>query len=188
MLAWACGVLRARHIIKVKACSAVEMVLPPGVFITTTPRLEAAATSMLSTPTPARPMTLRPLAASITFAVTLTPLRTMMALASLAAATKSASALSFRFTSTSKDGTDFKSSMPLSEIGSATRILYLLMKKGEKGPQCRHESRLLKHCVTLPEEESRPCFNTRPNPDPIASPARSARESCLRRGPVRWPS
>ena len=34
-------------------CSAVEIVLPPGVFITTMPRRLAAATSMLSTPTPA---------------------------------------------------------------------------------------------------------------------------------------
>ena len=42
-----------------KACSAVEIVLPPGVFITMTPRLVAASMSMLSTPTPARPMTLR---------------------------------------------------------------------------------------------------------------------------------
>ena len=35
-------------------CSAVLTVLPPGVFITTMPWRVAAATSMLSTPTPAR--------------------------------------------------------------------------------------------------------------------------------------
>ena len=34
-------------------CSAAETVLPPGVFITTTPLRVAAGTSMLSTPTPA---------------------------------------------------------------------------------------------------------------------------------------
>ena len=37
-------------------CSAVLTVLPPGVFMTTMPLRVAAATSMLSTPTPARTM------------------------------------------------------------------------------------------------------------------------------------
>ena len=40
-----------------KACSAVEIVFPPGVFMTMMPRFVAASTSTLSTPTPARPMT-----------------------------------------------------------------------------------------------------------------------------------
>ena len=40
-----------------KDSSAVEIVLPPGVFMTTTPRCVAASTSTLSTPTPARPTT-----------------------------------------------------------------------------------------------------------------------------------
>ena len=40
-----------------KACSAVEIVFPPGVFITMMPRFVAASTSTLSTPTPARPIT-----------------------------------------------------------------------------------------------------------------------------------
>ena len=40
-----------------KVNSAVVMVLPPGVFITTTPCCVAASTSTLSTPTPARPTT-----------------------------------------------------------------------------------------------------------------------------------
>ena len=43
---------------KAMVCSAVEIVLPPGVFITTIPRRVAAATSMLSTPTPARTIAL----------------------------------------------------------------------------------------------------------------------------------
>ena len=47
---------RARAIIMATVCSAVEMVLPPGVFMTTMPRRVAAATSILSTPTPARTM------------------------------------------------------------------------------------------------------------------------------------
>ena len=37
LAAW--GMFRARAIIRDKACSAVVMVLPPGVFMTTMPRL-----------------------------------------------------------------------------------------------------------------------------------------------------
>ena len=37
-------------------CSAAETTLPCGALTTTTPRREHASTSMLSTPTPARPM------------------------------------------------------------------------------------------------------------------------------------
>ena len=48
---------RAIETISEKACSAVEIVFPPGVFITMMPRLVAASTSTLSTPTPARPIT-----------------------------------------------------------------------------------------------------------------------------------
>ena len=47
---------RARAISRVMVCSAVLTVLPPGVFMTTMPLRVAAATSMLSTPTPARTM------------------------------------------------------------------------------------------------------------------------------------
>ena len=39
-------------------CSAVEIVLPPGVFITTIPWRVAVAASMLSTPAPARTIAL----------------------------------------------------------------------------------------------------------------------------------
>jgi hypothetical protein len=44
--------------------------LPKGVFITITPRFEAAGMSTLSTPIPARPITLRFVAAARTFSVT----------------------------------------------------------------------------------------------------------------------
>ena len=53
----ACGTGRAPHSMWVKVSSAVAMVLPDGVFMTTTPRSVAASTSTLSTPTPARPTT-----------------------------------------------------------------------------------------------------------------------------------
>ena len=73
----ACGMLRASASSMETVCSAVVTLLPPGVFMTTIPRCEAAATSMLSTPMPARPMTRRPCAASITSGVTRVPLRTI---------------------------------------------------------------------------------------------------------------
>ena len=69
--ALAAGIWRASAIISEMACSAVVMELPKGVFITTTPRAVAAATSTLSTPMPARPTTFRPLAAARISAVTL---------------------------------------------------------------------------------------------------------------------
>ena len=53
------------------ACSAVVIELPNGVFITMMPRAVAAGMSTLSTPMPARPMTLRLVAAAISFSVTL---------------------------------------------------------------------------------------------------------------------
>ena len=55
-LAW--GIWRAAAIIMAIECSAVVMALPKGAFMTTTPRAVAASTSMLSTPMPARPITL----------------------------------------------------------------------------------------------------------------------------------
>jgi hypothetical protein len=77
MVAW--GTLRARLMSSVRACSAVVTALPVGVFMTTMPRLEAAGTSTLSTPIPARPITRSLSAASITFLVTFEPLRTTSA-------------------------------------------------------------------------------------------------------------
>ena len=55
--ALACGMWRAIASISASVCSATEMALPPGVFITSTPAAVAASRSTLSTPTPARPMT-----------------------------------------------------------------------------------------------------------------------------------
>ena len=71
--AW--GIWRASAIIKAMVCSPVVTLLPPGVFMTTMPRLVAASASMFSYPTPARPITLRFFAASINSAVILVPLR-----------------------------------------------------------------------------------------------------------------
>jgi hypothetical protein len=62
----AAGIWRASANIMAIACSAVVIELPKGVFITTTPAAVAAGMSMLSTPIPARPMTLRFFAAAMT--------------------------------------------------------------------------------------------------------------------------
>ena len=55
----ASGSWRASANISAIACSAVVIELPKGVFMTTTPLAEAAGMSTLSTPMPARPITLR---------------------------------------------------------------------------------------------------------------------------------
>ena len=69
--ALASGSWRASANISAIACSAVVIELPNGVFITTTPLAEAAGMSTLSTPMPARPITLRLVAASRISCVTL---------------------------------------------------------------------------------------------------------------------
>ena len=72
----ASGIWRASANIMAMACSAVVMVLPCGVFITTTPRAVAERISTLSTPMPARPTTLRLVATSSSSRVTLVAERT----------------------------------------------------------------------------------------------------------------
>src|SRR3984885_6702723 len=72
----ASGIWRASANIMAMACSAVVMVLPCGVFITTTPRAVAERMSTLSTPMPARPTTLRLVATSSSSRVTLVAERT----------------------------------------------------------------------------------------------------------------
>ena len=67
----ASGIWRASASISEIACSAVVMELPNGVFITMMPRAVAAGMSTLSTPMPARPMTLSFFAFSRIFGVTL---------------------------------------------------------------------------------------------------------------------
>jgi len=75
MEAVACGICRARANIMAIVCSPVVIVLPPGVFMTTMPRLLAALTSTLSTPMPARPTTFSLSALSMISLVTFVALR-----------------------------------------------------------------------------------------------------------------
>ena len=74
-LSLALGTFRASDSSKAIVCSAVEIVFPPGVFITTMPRRLAAATSMLSTPTPARTIAFNRDCPSRTSAVSCVPER-----------------------------------------------------------------------------------------------------------------
>ena len=67
----AAGIWRASAMIIAIACSAVVIELPNGVFMTTTPLPLAYGISTLSTPMPARPITLRLVAASRISGVTL---------------------------------------------------------------------------------------------------------------------
>ena len=69
-LAWAWGIQRAAAKSSPRACSAAARVFPSGALTTRIPRRVAAFTSMLSTPTPARPTTRSRRPASSTWAVT----------------------------------------------------------------------------------------------------------------------
>ena len=80
------GSLRASASISPMVSSATATAFAPGVFITTMPRRVAASASMLSTPTPARPMTRSFGACSISASSTCTALRTTSASASASAA------------------------------------------------------------------------------------------------------
>jgi len=104
-----------------KVSSAVVTVLPAGVFITTTPRWVAAATSTLSTPTPARPTTRSFGAASRTVLVILVSERTTMASTSPSNGRSSASESRLDRTVTLNSGRAWKKAMPRGEMGSQTR-------------------------------------------------------------------
>ena len=75
----AAGIMRESDSIKATVCSAALAVLPSGELMTSTPHSVAIGTSMLSTPTPARPITFRFLPARMTSAVTFERLLTKRA-------------------------------------------------------------------------------------------------------------
>src|SRR5438874_1596721 len=97
-------------------CSATLTELPPGVLITSTPRLVASSRSMLSTPTPARPTARNFFAQSSNSAVTLVALRTIKASASAISAFNE----SFAVITTFQPGCSFNNCTPRSLILSAT--------------------------------------------------------------------
>jgi len=121
-VAW--GILRASDNIMEMACSPVVMVLPPGVFMTTIPRLLAARMSTLSRPTPARPMTLRFSALSMMAWVTLVALRITRPSYSLMTPLNS-SGVRLVITSTSISGVCFSTLIPSAERVSLTNTLFM---------------------------------------------------------------
>ena len=84
-LSFAWAMFRDSASIIAMVCSAVETVLPPGVFMTTIPCRVAAGTSMLSTPTPARTITLSRAWSRRTSAVSCVPERITIPSASASA-------------------------------------------------------------------------------------------------------
>src|SRR5579862_2729638 len=110
--------LRASASSMAMVCSVAAMVLPVGELMTSTPRRVAASTSMLSTPTPARPITCSLTPASISSLVTRVSLRTTSASYS-AIALLSSSPANPRRTSTSAKRRS--SARPSSAIGSVTK-------------------------------------------------------------------
>src|SRR5438874_8661575 len=115
--AW--GMLRAKAKRRPIVCSAAAMMLPRGALTTRMPLAVAAGTSMLSTPTPARPTTRRRLPASRTRAVTRVSLRTTSASNS---GTSSTSWSSLCLVRTSTSPRARSRATPSSARGSATRI------------------------------------------------------------------
>src|SRR5207247_7121980 len=116
----ACGTQRASAKSRAIACSAAATMLPRGALTTRMPLRVAACTSMLSTPTPARPTTrsLRP--ASMIGAVTRVSLRTTSASNSgILRISSDSSNLLTTVTSPARRSR----SRPSSASGSATRIL-----------------------------------------------------------------
>src|SRR5690349_17481315 len=119
-LSFALATFRESASISATVCSAVETVLPPGVFITTMPCLVAEGTSMLSTPTPARTIALSRDWSRSTSAVSCVPERITMPSASARAARRPAGS-SFVETITSSPGSARSSSRPSSASLSVTR-------------------------------------------------------------------
>ena len=85
----ASGIRRSSAKSTANVCSTAETTLPVGELRTSTPRAEAAGTSTLSTPTPARPTTVSFGAAAKSAASTFVALRTSSASASASAASSS---------------------------------------------------------------------------------------------------
>src|SRR5579859_515713 len=106
-------------------CSATATALAPGVFMTAMPVLVAASRSMLSTPTPARPITRSLFAARSTSAFTSTAERTMSASASDSAAGNPF--VSWSEVMTVHPASSFRSCTALAAIFSAMTIFNLLL-------------------------------------------------------------
>jgi hypothetical protein len=109
---WAWGMLRASASSSAIVCSAAVTTLDSGALATMMPRLVAAGTSTLSTPTPARPIALSCVARSMTSAVSFVAERMRM---------PSYSAIRSRWSPSSTSKCSLSSATPEAPICSATR-------------------------------------------------------------------
>ena len=121
-VAW--GIFRDRESIMEMACSPVVIVLPPGVFMTTIPRLLAAVMSTLSRPAPARPMIFRFSALSMIACVTFVALRITRPSYSLMTPFSS-SGVRFVMTSTSIPGVLFNTLIPSADRESLISTFFM---------------------------------------------------------------
>ncbi len=115
---------RASASISAMVCSATATAFAPGVFITAMPALVAASRSILSTPTPARPITRNFCALRSTCAFTSTADRTISASASFSAA--SSPSVSWSCVSTVQSASSFRSCTALAATFSAITIFIVV--------------------------------------------------------------
>src|SRR5437899_9739803 len=126
----ACGTERASEHRRAIVCSAAATMLPRGALTTRMPRRVAAGTSMLSTPTPARPTTRSFLPASMIGAVTRVSLRTTSASKS---GMRRISSFSPSLLTTVTSPARRSRSRPSSARGSATRIFATSIPRSARG-------------------------------------------------------
>ena len=113
-------------------CSAAAIELDSGAFTTTIPRRVAASTSTLSTPVPARPITLSRSALSMRSAVTLVAERTITASNSPMREVRASGGQSIPSSTSSSFAR--RSSIPASAIGSLTSTLTAAPRARSRGP------------------------------------------------------
>src|ERR1017187_6469486 len=133
----ACGMERAMASISASVCSATDTAFPPGVFITSTPAVVAASRSTLSTPTPARPITLSLGDLASTSAVTWTALRTSSASASARCCAYSLGLETMTF----QPGSPRNRSRAAGAMGSAMRM-FIVQRKRQAPALCTPSLRL----------------------------------------------
>ena len=164
------------------ANSAADTMFEVGAFTTMTPAVVADLTSTLSSPTPARAMTLRFLPAAIASASSLVAERIRMALASASAASRAGRSVPSRCRM-SKSGPSAstvagESSSAISTIGFATNRI---LRQGEWGSPRRTRAR---HQATLVQSEPRasPCDVRRPVGGRCGSAGQQTREGAEAQG------
>ncbi len=135
MLASAAATLRAVARSRAQVCSQAEMVFAAGALMTAMPRREAPGTSMLSTPTPARPMRRRALAFSSQASVTLVSERTSQTCApGTHSAILAASPTAMRSSTPESSASGFKPAGSILSVTRTRRRPFLALIRRAWGP------------------------------------------------------